>query len=280
MENILTIDVEEIFHAEYARNSRKNENVFRTSRNMPLIFRLLDEYDVRATFFVVGEVAERCPRILREIACRGHEVAFHSYDHKPLWEKTSDQLEREIDEFNSLLMSVVGERCKGFRAPSFSLNNKTKWAMKILEKTGISYDSSIFPAWTPLYGLADAPLDPYKPSKENLNKKDDDGKLWEFPLAIYRFLWLRIPAAGGFYLRFAPSLVKKAIKKMNKRGSPAVVYVHNWEIDAETPKFRLGIYYSFVTYYNITKTAENLRCLLSNFNFTSLREYVRTEGFT
>jgi polysaccharide deacetylase family protein (PEP-CTERM system associated) len=279
MQNILTVDVEEIFHAEYAKNLRNGESIFRTSHNIPMILNLLNSYGVKATFFVVGEIAEKYPWILREIADRGNEVAFHSYDHRPLWEKTPSQLEREINRFNVLLTSVTGEKCESFRAPSFSLDNKTRWAVEVLEKAGISYDSSTFPVWTPLYGLPSAPLDPYKPSKEDLTKKDENGKLWEFPLATYQFLRLRIPAAGGLYLRFATSFVEKAIKKMNKGELPAVVYIHNWELDPQTPKLKLGPYASFITYYNIDKTADKLRHLLSNFSFTSLRDYVETEGF-
>lgn len=280
MENILTIDLEEIFHVQYARNSKNHEDVFRTPYNLPLILKLLDEYGSKATFFVVGKVAERYPRILKEIINRGHEVAFHSYDHKPLWEKMPGQLEKEISDFNTLLISVAGEKCKGFRAPSFSLDNKTKWAVKVLEKMGILYDSSVFPAWTPLYGLPGAPLDPYRQSTEDLTKEDEHGKLWEFPVAAYQLLWLRIPAAGGFYLRSAPRIVKRTIEKLNRSGAPAVIYVHSWELDPQIPKLKLGFYSSFVTYHNIDETEEKLRHLLSNFDFTSLREYTKKEGLT
>ena len=212
MKNILTIDVEEVFHGEYTRNLRRHGSVFRTPCNIPDILRLLDEYNAEATFFMVGEVAERYPTVMEEIISKGHEVAFHSYDHKPLWEKTPKQLEKEIENFNVLLASVGGEKCAGFRAPSFSLDDKTRWALNVLEKTGILYDSSVFPVWTPLYGLPSALVRPYKPSKEDLIKEDVDGEIWEFPLAIYQFWKLRIPAAGGFYLRFIPSLVRRAVK--------------------------------------------------------------------
>jgi len=280
MKNILTIDVEEIFHTEYARNLKRTGNVFRTPSSMPAILKLLDEHSTKATFFLVGELAERYPSVVKEIIDGGHEVAFHSYDHKPLWDKNPEQLETEIERFNELLMSITGDRCSGFRAPSFSLDNKTRWALDVLDEARMLYDSSVFPAWTPLYGVSGALMRPYKPSRDDLTVEDIDRKLWEFPLAIYSFLGLRIPAAGGFYLRLASSLVKRAIEKMNKDGLPAVVYVHNWELDPETPKLKLGIYHSFVTYHNINKTIEKLRYLLTNFNFISLRDYVKTEGLT
>jgi polysaccharide deacetylase family protein (PEP-CTERM system associated) len=278
MKNILTIDVEELFHAEYTRNLRRKGNIFRTPFNMPGILKLLDEHNTKATFFVVGELTEKCPSVMKEIVDRGHEVAFHSYDHKPLWDKNPEQLETEIEMFNKLLTSITGDECIGFRAPSFSLDNKTRWALEVLEKKGMLYDSSVFPNWTPLYGVPSAPLKPYKPSKDDLTFEDIKGKLWEFPLAVYSLLGLRIPAAGGFYLRFATSLVRRAVKKINRLGSPAVIYVHNWELDPETPKLRLNPYKSFITYHNIEKTVGLFRRLLRDFQFTSFAEYMKATG--
>lgn len=278
MKNILTIDVEELFHAEYVRNLREKGNIFRTPSTMPKILRLLDDHNTKATFFVVGELAEKYPRLVKEIIDRGHEVAFHSYDHRPLWEKNPGQLEKEIERFNELLMSTTGDRSLGFRAPSFSLDNKTRWALEVLENTGILYDSSVFPTWTPLYGITDVPVNPYKPSKDDITVEDIGAKLWEFPLAVYSLLGFRIPAAGGFYLRFVPSLVWRAIKKMNQLGSPAVIYVHTWELDSDTPRLRLSPYKSFVTYHNLEKTAELLKRLLHDFPFTSSVKYIETAG--
>lgn len=275
MKNILTIDVEELFHTDYASNSEKKGTRFRTPFNVPLILKLLKEFNTKATFFIVGELAERYQNTIKEIFDAGHEVAFHSYDHKHLQEKNPEQFETEIERFNDLLRSITGERCIGFRAPSFSLDNKTQWALVVLEETGILYDSSVFPVRTPLYGVSNALVRPYKPSKGDLTVEDIDGKLWEFPLTVHSLLGLRIPAAGGFYLRFTPRIVRKAIKKTNKRGSPAVIYVHNWELDPETPKLKLNPYKSFVTYHNIEKTVELFKRLLSEFQFTSFVEYMK-----
>lgn len=277
MENILTIDVEEVFHAEYARSLRRDESIFRTPYNVSIALDLLDDYSVKATFFVVGEVAERYPKMLNEITHREHEVAFHSYNHAPLWDKNPRQLEMEIEAFNRLLVATTGGKCTGFRAPSFSLDNSTKWALDVLERAGMLYDSSVFPVKTPLYGLSNAPMKPYKPLR-NLSIEDDEGGLWEFPLAVYSFLGLRIPAAGGFYLRFIPTLVWRAVKKINKLGSPAVIFIHNWELDPDTPKLRLSLYRSFVTYHNIEKTVEVFKRLLRDFEFTSFAEYMKAAG--
>lgn len=278
MKNILTIDVEELFHAEYVRNLTESRNVRRTPFTIPKILELLDEHDTKATFFIVGEVAETSPDTVKEIIDKGHEVAFHSRDHVPLWNKEPDQVEQEIERFNDLLASIAGPRCGGFRAPSFSLNNDTRWALEVVEKMGMLYDSSVFPTWTPLYGVSGALLRPYKPSKYDLTVEDVTGKLWEFPLAVYSLLGLRIPAAGGFYMRFVPDIIRRAVKKINKLGAPAVIFIHSWELDPETPKLRLDPYKSFVTYHNIEKTVRLLERLLHDFKFTSFAEYMKANG--
>ncbi|MEM3365464.1 MAG: polysaccharide deacetylase family protein [Candidatus Methanomethyliaceae archaeon] len=274
MKNILSIDVEELFHTEYARDSKIKSTCFRTPNNINGILQLLDEFDLKATFFVVGEVAERFPGVIKEIDNGGHEVAFHSYDHRSLSKKNSSKLRSEIEDFNKLLMSVTGNRCIGFRAPSFSLNNKTIWALEVLEKSGMLYDSSVFPIRTPLYGVFDAPVKPYKPSNRDLTVENLNGKLWEFPLTVYSFLGFRIPAAGGFYLRSFPSIVRQAVRKMNSLGLPAVIYIHNWELDPDTPKLKLNPYRYFVTYYNTHKMVNLFKCILSEFEFTSFSGYM------
>ena len=271
MLNILTIDLEEWHHPKYVKDkvSMDKEDRIQSSSNRTL--RLLEEYHANATFFVVGEIAEKHPSIIEKIDEQGHEIGFHGYYHEPLWKSNAESLSRNIQKFNSL----INRRCRGFRAPSFSLNNNTKWALDTLEEGGYLYDSSIFPTRTPLYGAFGAPAKPYKISHEDVTKEDEGGKLWEFPLLVYSLMGLKIPVAGGFYLRLFPvRLIERAIRKMNKHGAPAVIYVHNWELDPETPRRKLGIYRSFVTYHNAERTEEKMRHLLSSFEFTEFRELI------
>jgi len=273
--NILTIDLEDWYHPEYVRDQAPKDREDRVNESSTRTLRLLGEHGVGATFFVVGESVKKHPEILDEIRRSGHEIGFHGYSHKPLWELNADLLRLEIDRFNSL----TGERCRGFRAPSFSLDNGTRWALRALEDSGIIYDSSIFPARTLLYGVSEAPMEPYRPSHEDVSKRDDSQDLLEFPLLAYRLAGLRVPAAGGFYLRMLPlSILKRAIRKMNRRGAPAVMFVHNWELDPGTPRLKLGIYRSFVTYYNIEKTGRKLESLLSEFQFECFRDYIEEQG--
>jgi len=169
--------------------------------------------------------------------------------------------------------------CVGFRAPSFSLNNNTKWALNVLENEGFRYDSSIFPSWTPLYGIYRAPMKPYHPSLHDVSKEGNENyKIIEFPLLSYNFLGLKLPVAGGFWLRlWNIGLIKRGIERMNRKGYPAVLYIHNWELDPETPKLKLNFYKSFITYHNLDKTRTFLEQLLDGFRFTSIRDYIETQ---
>jgi polysaccharide deacetylase family protein (PEP-CTERM system associated) len=277
LKNILTIDLENWYHPEYVRREGFTGGEDRVAESLGKTLRLLDECDVNATFFVVGEIVERHPELLEEIGEGGHEVAFHGYYHAPLWELDAETLRLEIDRFNLL----TNEKCVGFRAPSFSLSNETRWALKVLEDAGFLYDSSIFPSWTPLYGVSDAPMRPYRPSFEDVTREDANTGLWEFPLLVYSLLGFRVPVAGGFFLRLFPTyLLKRAIRKVNRLGFPAVTYVHNWELDPETPRLRLGAYASFVTYHNLGETRRKLRRILGLFPFTSFRDYLGEQGLS
>lgn len=275
LKNILSVDLEEWYHPEYVKKRGINTRIKRLPRSLNNTLDLLRAYDVSATFFIVGELVEKHPEIVEEINEKGHEVAFHGYHHEPLWKLNAKAFELEVKRFNSM----TKKKCLGFRAPSFSLNNETRWALEILKNAGYIYDSSIFPVKTLLYGLQKAPMKPYKLSHEDVTKEDESGKLWEFPLLVYSIMGLRIPAAGGFYLRLFPTrLIERAVKKMNKHGEPAVIYIHNWELDSEMPRLKLGIYKSFVTYHNAEKTEEKMKHLLSSFKFTSLRVHMEEHG--
>ena len=272
VENILSVDVEEVFHGEYTRQFGQGLR-YRTPDNIPSILRTLEEYDVKATFFIVGEIAERFPKVINMILEKGHEVAFHGWTHEPLWKLTPERFRGEVKAFKKL-----HPNCIGFRAPSFSLNNKTKWALKILYEEGFKYDSSIFPTWTPLYGMYKAPTYPYYPSLANIIEEDDENySIIEFPLAVYELFGLKIPIAGGFWMRlWSLELIKRGIRKLNEKGFPAVIYVHNWELDDRTPKFNVGVLGILQAYHNLDKAKQRLVSLLSNFPFTNFISYLKS----
>lgn len=272
IKNILSVDVEEVFHGEYTGGKVRSPK-YRTPYNIPKILKLLREYSVIATFFIVGEIAEKYPEVVKIIKEEGHEVAFHGWSHEPLWRLSPERFRDELRKFK-----IIYPKCMGFRAPSFSLNNKTKWALKVLAEEGFKYDSSIFPTWTPLYGVYGAPLYPYYPSISNITRGGtaNSVSIIEFPLAVYSLCKLRIPIAGGFWLRlWNINLIIKGIRKLNLKGYPAVVYIHNWELDPETPRLKLNLYKSFLVYHNLHNVEKAFRKLLTKFRYTNFSDYIR-----
>jgi polysaccharide deacetylase family protein (PEP-CTERM system associated) len=277
LKNILSVDVEEFFHAEYVKQSHSGQVNFRTPDNLQLILRLFKDYDVKATFFVVGEIAEKFPWILSDITEGGHEVAFHSWSHLSLRTINNKFFKEEISKFKKLCPS-----CIGYRAPSFSLNNNTRWALKILLENGFHYDSSVFPTFTPLYGMVQAPIWPYIPSAEDISKETHNiSGIREFPLAVYEFFGLKLPIAGGFWLRFWDiNLLKKGIKKLNAKGIPAVLYVHTWELDPPVTRVQLSPIKNFVTYHNLSDTKNRLLSIMDLFPFTTFKSYLEENNIS
>ncbi|MFC1985396.1 polysaccharide deacetylase family protein [Chloroflexota bacterium] len=275
MINALSFDLEYWYSAELVRHhlqrSRDDQIVEAT---MPIL-NLLDKYQTKATFFVLGLVANNYPELIRDIFNHGHEIACHGYSHKTLHELGPVGFEDEIEKSVDLLQSITGVRPFGFRAPSFSVDNSTKWAFAILKKYGFQYDSSIFPARTMLYGVPKAPLHPYKLCLDDIVKEGSDGDLVEFPVTIIK-LGIRLPIAGGFYFRTLPFwFIKLAIERVNRQ-RPAIIYIHPWEIYPSTPRLGdLPILSRFVTYYGINSALGKLEKLVKIFKFKSIGELLQ-----
>jgi len=277
--NILSIDVEELYHAEYVRRAASSQVLRARPRariGVEAALKLLRDHGASATFFFVGEVAEREPSLIEELEEEGHEIGFHGYRHKPLWETEPQGFREELSAFKELLRRP----CKGFRAPSFSINSETAWALDIIAREGFVYDSSVFPIKTSLYGLPGAPSKPYRPSLIDPRLEDEASPLVEFPITILELGPIKLPVGGGFYLRLTPAwTILAVVKSLNKKGIPAVIFVHSWELDLSTPIVPLGDpLKSFITYYNIKTTGEKLSYLLSRAEFTSFENYLEAQG--
>ena len=269
--NALTIDLEYWYSPELVRGfvvGNKDDLIIEMTKP---VLDVLDEFDVSATFFVLGVVAKKHPELVEEVYERGHEIGSHAYSHKTLYELGKDKFENEINLSVQLLQHITKEKPIGFRAPSFSVNNSTGWVFEVLEKHGFKYDSSIFPIRTKLYGVPNAPLHIYKPSVDDVAKEDPNGKMIEFPMTVFEF-GKRIPIAGGFYLRAMPFwLLKSLLKKVN-RTRAGMIYVHPWEVYSKTPILKLPLSSRFITYYGIGSALNKLKGLLKNFDFASVRE--------
>ncbi len=272
--NALTVDLEDWFHPEYIASEVNPEHAIpMIEQSYEKTLNLLNELQIRSTFFVNGQIAERYPYIIREIEKQGHEIASHGYTHTPLWRMSPETFAKEVSKSNTAIKKAISKHPIGFRAPSFSLSNKTSWALKILKKAGYLYDSSVFPVRTPLYGVKGAPLRPYRPSLVNIAEEQEDEQIIEFPPLAISFLGIRVPTPGGFYFRITPaSLVRHAIAKVNRHGYPAMLYFHPWELMEETPRIRLSLFRRFVSYVKLSRTEKQIRSIARVFRFAPVRE--------
>lgn len=276
MMNALSIDLEDWYHPELIRRAAKGckESTQIIDSTIPLL-NILDRYNIKATFFILGDIAKSNPELIRKIHSQGHEIACHGMNHVPLWELDKDDFAKQLDDFKILISELIGKhiRIKGFRAPSFSLDNSTKWAIEALKEKGYLYDSSIFPVRNKLYGLNGTPLEIYRPSLTDLRKRNPEFDFLEFPLAVCDIFGIKIPVAGGFYFRIMPlSLLKNLLKRINKN-RPFVFYLHPWESYSYTPRIKgLSAVDYFITYWGISGVLKKLEDLLKPFSFKPICE--------
>ena len=271
--NLLGIDFEDWFHPELIQNVLTNEEKKpKVIEGIDKIIDWLNDNETYATFFVVGELLEYEPEIFDKIIENGHEIGFHTMYHTRLDTKNfRKKFEEEIKIFDKMTLG----KSKGFRAPTFSLNESSKWLIDVLEENGYEYDSSIVPAKTSMYGLPNAEIKPYKISSKSLESEDPEGIITEFPILTTKFLGKKIPAGGGFYVRTLPEkIVKNAIKDYEKNNMPATFYIHSWELTPEyMPRIKLSVKDNFITYHNIEKTLVKMSKILEKFEFTSFNRY-------
>ena len=276
--NLLGIDFEEWFHPQLIQDVLKHETKsFEIVKGIDKIIEFLGKHETYATFFMVGEILENFPDILDKILDNGHEIGFHTMYHSRLdSENFQEKFSKELDDFAKL----TNNKSKGFRAPTFSLNKKSSWAIDTLEEHGYVYDSSIVPAKTSLYGNPNAPRNPYKITSDYLDSDNPKGKITEFPLMVTKFLGKTVPVGGGFYLRTLPfGTTKKALRTYDQENKPGVFYIHSWELTPEyMPKIQLSIKNNFITYHNLDKVLERMGVLLSNFEFTSFERFIQNNS--
>ena len=271
--NLLGIDFEDWFHPELIQKVLTNEEKKpEIIKGIDKIIDWLNHHDTYATFFVVGELLEYEPEILDKIIENGHEIGFHTMHHTRL--DTLNFKEKFEDEIK-IFDKITSGKSKGFRAPTFSLNESTNWLIDVLESNGYQYDSSVVPAKTSMYGLPNAKKRPYQISSKSLECEDPKAIITEFPIMITKFLGKKIPAGGGFYVRTLPEkIVENAIKDYEKNNIPATFYIHSWELTPEyMPKIKLSAKDNFITYHNLEKTLSKMSKILEKFEFTSFNRY-------
>lgn len=261
--NALTVDLEDWYHGIELPPERWGEFDDRVVRSCQVLLGVLDELDVRATFFVLGDVAERHPELVREVASAGHEIGSHGCAHRFVYDQDEDEFRADVGRSVALLGECGCDDVVGYRAPYFSITQRSLWALNVLAELGIRYDSSIFPVHNYRYGIPDAEPTPHRV----------DGTLMEFPISTWRVAGRNVPVAGGAYFRLLPySITRRGIAAINRAGNPAVFYIHPWELDPDHPRIRLPRRIAATHYANLRATERRLRRLLRQFSFAPMRE--------
>ncbi len=266
----LSFDVEEHFQVSAfwseARRQQWDKYESRVENNTRKLVELLAQHDTKATFFVLGWVAERYPGLVKMLVGQGHEIASHGYGHEVITGQTPRMFRDDVRKAKGILEDISGKRVCGYRAPSFSITKDTKWAIPVLIEEGYLYDSSIFPVLHDRYGMPDA-----TPTIHLL--RGEVGCIWEVPPSTTNILGVRFPVAGGGYFRLFPyPILRQLLKRIERAGHPLVMYLHPWELDPDQPKMQGSCLSMFRHYINLHRTEDRLRSLLADFCFTSIRE--------
>jgi polysaccharide deacetylase family protein (PEP-CTERM system associated) len=273
MRNALTIDLEDYYHvsafSEQIAVDQWSSATSRIERNTELLLDLLDSAGCKATFFTLGWVAEKHPHVVRRVAERGHEIACHSLRHRTVYNMTREEFRDDTLQAKSLLEDCSGTRVVGYRAPSFSITEKSYWALEVLAELGFTFDSSIFPVAHPNYGIPNFTRDPQRVQTSN-------GPIVEFPMSVLEIAGLRSPFGGGAYLRFLPYWYTRwGVRFLNAtEGRPVCVYLHPWELDPDQPRMSGRLTSRMRHYIGLRKTPAKFAQLIRDFEFGTLGSMV------
>lgn len=264
--NALTIDLEDWYQgltSTAKQIDRWGEYEDRVVEATGRLLIILQRANVRATFFVLGYVANQFPELIKKVADAGHEIGLHGYYHFRVDQSNKEKFLEDLAKGRDAVVQASGAVPRGFRAPMFSINGNSLWALEVLESEGFAYDASVFPTRNMLYGYPTAPRKPYRPL---------EGKpFMEFPMSTVKVNKLKLPISGGFYLRLLPyTVLKWGITRINREGLPAVVYLHPWDLDPEQPLINPTIRERITHYTNLGTTERKLTRLLEDFRFAPM----------
>jgi polysaccharide deacetylase family protein (PEP-CTERM system associated) len=278
MINAMTVDVEDYFHVSALSKSIPRSSwgrmEFRAEASTGRLLDLFESAGIKATFFVLGWVADRAPQLVREIARRGHEIASHGWSHELVFRQDSRTFREEARRSKDLLEQLTGQPVHGYRAASYSITSRSLWALDDLIDLGFSYDSSIFPIRHDTYGIPDADRTPgpvVAPSGR---------RIVEFPLSTANVLGQRIPCSGGGYFRIFPYwLSEYLLNHVNRHdGLPFIFYLHPWEVDPKQPRIAASRLSTFRHYTNLDACADRLERLVRSFRFGTVKQVLAERG--
>jgi polysaccharide deacetylase family protein (PEP-CTERM system associated) len=267
--NALTFDVEEWFHTILFKNGTRAGGVSSLPENISDILGILDRHSTKATFFILGAVAEAYPETVRLIHSKGHEIASHGYLHKLVYRLTRNEFEEDVGRSLDVLGRFTGQEISGYRAPTWSILKDTDWAIDVLKKSGLRYDSSIYPSSINLFECNKLKIMPYEITRGFV----------EFPPPIFKFLGYNLPFAGGVFLRlFSERLIVNKIRQLNHTGVPVLTYFHSWEFDRDLPRMDIPAWKHFIQCSNLSSVRIKLELLLREFRFGTVKDVLLGNG--
>lgn len=272
LRNAFTIDVEDYYQVEgfssVVDRGRWDTYESRVAANTRRILDMLARRGIRGTFFVLGCVARRDPAIVRAIVDGGHEVASHGFSHRLIYTQSPDEFRRETRDSRAILEDQCQAAVRGYRAATYSITNRSLWALDILAEEGFTWDSSIFPMRHDRYGIPGSPTTPHRLTTPSGHA------LAEFPISVLRYGPATLPVAGGGYFRLFPyGLTRWALARLNAGGTPFVFYLHPWEVDPAQPRIEQASTGSkFRHYVNLSRCEARLGRLLDDFPFATMGE--------
>jgi len=264
--NILTFDIEEWFHI-LDNDSTRTEKQWskyesRIHQNMETIFQILDNTNVKASFFIVGWVAEKYPEVVKEIYQRGYEVGSHTYMHQLVYEQNRHEFYKDVNRSIKILEDISGKKVRMFRAPGFSITEQNKWAFEVLHELGIEIDSSVFPA-----GRAHGGMPKYGSDGPSILEYNGV-QLKEFPINTHAFMRRKIIYSGGGYFRIIPYYL---LHKWTKKDSYVMSYIHPRDLDPTQPVIKeLSLTRRFKSYVGLKSAKYKLEKWLSDFEFIDI----------
>jgi polysaccharide deacetylase family protein (PEP-CTERM system associated) len=279
MLNALTVDLEDYFHVSNFETcipkNRWDVLPIRIEESTIKLLDILSAYQVKATFFVLGWIAERLKSLIKKIDTAGHEISCHGYGHRLAYDMKPAEFRDDLRRAKGIIEDAIGRKVEGHRATSYSIVRSNLDYLRILAEEGFSYDSSIFPVHHDRYGIPEWYRFPKMVKKGNYD-------ILEVPPSTFKIFGFNIPMAGGGYLRLLPvQFLSYCINWINKKeGKPAVLYVHPWEFDLDQPRIKISAVKAFRHYNNLQNTEAKVSHLLSTFKFSTVSEILNAERDT
>lgn len=266
MKNAFTVDLEDWYQGVALPMNEWHKYEKRLRIGFDRLMNLLDKHKVKATFYVLAKIIEEHPDIIQEIIDEGHEIGSHTYSHQMIYEMTPESFDKEMEQCVKILQDKFGIPYTGFRAPYFSIDERSWWALDVLKKHGFDYDSSIYPGDNKRTGIEGYP--------QNIHRLENG--MTEVPVTTFKVGNYEVGSGGAFFRILPYFYFKRKFKSLNDAGLNGIFYIHPWELDPDHPKLDYLVKrVKYPHYFNLKSTVPKLEKLLSDFEFGTMGEILK-----